>query len=61
MNRRNYLKNLALVAEQIANRLMEVYDDYEKACQKLEKSMDYVREVQFASMNQIQELVYGLT
>ena len=47
--------------EQIANRLMEVYNDYPNACQKLEASMDYVREIQFASMSQVREIIYALT
>ncbi len=43
--------------QQIASRLMEVYDDYEGACQKLETAMDYVREVQYNTMSNIRSFL----
>jgi len=47
--------------QQIANRLLEVYDDYEGACQKLEAAMDYVREIQYNTMSHIREFVNDRT
>lgn len=43
--------------KEISNRLMKVYDDYERALINLESAMDYVHKLQFKSMSQIRNLI----
>ena len=45
--------------KEISKRLMEVYDHYGEASQKLEKAMDYVRAQQYNNMTQVRKTFFS--